>query len=242
MKEALLVTGSTSDLGYGYLKKFKNKNITIIAFYYDFEERLDDLIENYGLNIVKIYFDFLCLDNLEEKVKELSEKYFISKVLHLSAPIVKQERFNKISKEVFYNDFTIQVVSLVEILKVVLLRMKKEKKGKIVIILSSCVEGVPPKFWTSYVTSKYAMMGFLKSLVSKYGQFNIQINGISPSMIQSKFLNNMDERMIEMEIEKHPMKRTVSIDEVTEIIDYLFFNNNSFLNGNNILLTGGENF
>lgn len=242
MKEALLITGSTSDLGYGYLKKFKDKNITIIAFYYDFEERLDDLIENYGLNIVKIYFDFLCLDNLEEKVKELSEKYFISKVLHLSAPIVKQERFNKISKEVFYNDFTIQVVSLVEILKVVLLRMKKEKKGKIVIILSSCVEGVPPKFWTSYVTSKYAMMGFLKSLVSEYGQFNIQINGISPSMIQSKFLNNMDERMVEMGIEKHPMKRTVTIDEVTETIDYLFFNNNSFLNGNNILLTGGENF
>lgn len=242
MKEALLITGATSDLGYGYLKKFKDKNITIIAFYYDFEERLDDLIENYGLNIVKIYFDFLCLDNLEEKVKELSEKYFISKVLHLSAPIVKQERFNKISKEVFYNDFTIQVVSLVEILKVVLLRMKKEKKGKIVIILSSCVEGVPPKFWTSYVTSKYAMMGFLKSLVSEYGQFNIQINGISPSMIQSKFLNNMDERMVEMGIEKHPMKRTVTIDEVAETIDYLFFNNNSFLNGNNILLTGGENF
>lgn len=130
MKEALLITGATSDLGYGYLKKFKNKNITIIAFYYDFEERLDDLIENYKLDIVKIYFDFLYLDSLEEKVRELSEDYFISKVLHLSAPIVKQERFNKISKEVFYNDFTIQVVSLVEILKIVLLRMKKEKKEK----------------------------------------------------------------------------------------------------------------
>lgn len=242
MKEALLITGSTSDLGYGYLKKFKDKNITIIAFYYDFEERLDDLIENYGLNIVKIYFDFLCLDNLEEKVKELSEKYFISKVLHLSAPIVKQERFNKISKEVFYNDFTIQVVSLVEILKIVLLRMKKEKKGKIVIVLTSYTVGAPPKFLSSYVTSKYAVMGFLKSLVSEYGQFNIQINGISPSMIQSKFLNNMDERMVEMEIEKHPMKRTVTLDEIAETIDYLFFNNNSFLNGNNLLLTGGENF
>ncbi|MHD0315038.1 SDR family oxidoreductase [Fusobacterium varium] len=242
MKEALLITGATSDLGYGYLKKFKNKNITIIAFYYDFEERLDDLIENYKLDIVKIYFNFLHLDSLEEKVRELSEDYFISKVLHLSAPVVKQERFNKISKEVFYNDFTIQVVSLVEILKIVLIRMKKEKKGKIVVVLTSYTVGAPPKFLSSYVTSKYAVMGFLKSLVSEYGQFNIQINGISPSMIQSKFLNNMDERMIEMEIEKHPMKRTVTIDEVAETIDYLFFNNNSFINGNNILLTGGENF
>lgn len=30
-----------------------------------------------------------CLDNLEGKVRELSDDYFISKVLNLSAPIVK---------------------------------------------------------------------------------------------------------------------------------------------------------
>jgi 3-oxoacyl-[acyl-carrier protein] reductase len=242
LKEALLITGATSDLGYEYLKSFKGKNISILAFYYDFEERLDDLISNYDLDIMKIQFNFLKLNNLQEQVKELSKTFFISKVLHLSAPAVKQERFNKISMEIFTNDFSVQVLSLIEILKIVLIGMKKEKNGKVVVILSSCTLGVPPKFWSSYVTSKYALIGLLKSLVAEYSHFNIQINGISPSMMLSKFLNNMDERMIEMGIENHPMKRTIKTEEVIETINYLFESKNLFINGNNIVLSGGEVF
>ena len=240
MKEALLITGATSDIGYNYLKTLKGKEFIIIAFYYDFEERLDDLIENYGLDIVKVQFNFLKLEGLKEKVKELSEKYFISKVLHLSAPLIKQERFNKIPKETFINDFSIQVLSIIEILNIVLLQMKKEKKGKIIMILSSCTLGVPPKFWSSYVVSKYAVVGLIKSLVAEYGGYNIQINGISPSMIESKFLDNIDTRMVEMGIENHPMKRTITIEEVIETIEYLFESNNAFLTGNNFVLSGGE--
>jgi 3-oxoacyl-[acyl-carrier protein] reductase len=242
LKEALLITGSTADLGYSYLKNFKDKNIAIIAFYYDFEDRLDNLIENYKLNIIKVHFNFLNLDILKDKIKILSEQYFISKVLHLSAPAVKQERFNKTSLETFYNDFSIQVLSLVEILKIVLIEMKKEKKGKIVILLTSYTMGVPPKFLASYITSKYALMGLMKSIISEYGHFNIQINAISPSMINSKFLKNMDERMIDIEIEKHPMKRTITLEEVIETINYLFESKNLFITGNNIVLSGGEVF
>ena len=82
----------------------------------------------------------------------------------------------------------------------------------------------------------------LKSLVAEYSTFNIQINAISPSMINSKFLKNMDERLIEAEIEKHPLKRTIKIEEIVETINYILKSKNEFLNGNNILLTGGENF
>ena len=52
----------------------------------------------------------------------------------------------------------------------------------------------------------------------------------------------MDERIIEAEIEKHPLKRTIKIEEIVETINYILKSKNEFLNGNNILLTGGENF
>ena len=172
------------------------------------------------------------------KIKDIN----ITEVLHLAAPVVKQERFNKVDLSVFKNDFSIQVLSIVEILKIIIPKMKKEKKGKIIFILSSVVKGIPPKFWTSYVTCKYALDGLLKSLVAEFSSFNIQINAISPSMINSKFLKNMDERLIEAEIEKHPLKRTIKMEEIVETINYILESKNKFLNGNNILLTGGENF
>ena len=164
---------------------------------------------------------------MEEKIKDVN----IVEVLHLAAPVVKQERFNKVDLSVFKNDFSIQILSIVEILKIVIPKMKKEKKGKIIFILSSVVKGVPPKFWTSYVTCKYALDGLLKALVAEYSSFNIQINAISPSMINSKFLKNMDERLIEAEIEKHPLKRTIKIEEIVETINYILKSKNEFLNG-----------
>ncbi len=242
MREGILITGATSDIAYEFLKNYKEKNKVIVAFYYDYEERLDDLIENYNLNIIKVKYNFLNLEGITEILQDVLRDIFISEVLHLSAPVVKQERFNKINISQYNIDFSIQVLSIIEILKFIIPRMKKEKRGKIVFVLSSVINGVPPKFWTSYVTSKYALEGLMKSLVAEYSSFNIQINGISPSMIKSKFINNMDERLVEMEIEKHPMKRTIEIREIVETINYLFKSNNKFLNGNNLLLTGGENY
>lgn len=242
MKKGILVTGATSDIGYEFLKSFSGKDKVIVAFYYDYEERLDILENEYSLEIIRIKFNFLEPENLKEILEEKIKDINITEVLHLAAPVVKQERFNKVDLAIFKNDFSIQVLSIVEILKVVIPKMKKEKKGKIVFILSSVVNGVPPKFWTSYVTCKYALEGLLKSLVVEYSSFNIQINAISPSMINSKFLKNMDERLIEAEIEKHPLKRTIKIKEIVETINYILESKNEFFNGNNILLTGGENF
>lgn len=241
MREGLLITGATSDIGYNFLKQYKGNKI-IVAFYYDFEERLDDLIENYNLKIIKIKYNFLDLENIKKVLEEKIRDIFISEVLHLAAPAVKQERFNKTSITQYQNDFFIQVLSVVEVLKVLLPYMKKEKKGKIIFILSSVLKGIPPKFWTSYVTSKYALEGLMRALIAEYSKFEIQINAISPSMIRSKFINNMDERLIEMEIEKHPLKRTIELREVIETINYLLESNNKFLTGNNIVLTGGENY
>ena len=168
MKNGILVTGATSDIGYEFLKSFSEKNKLIVAFYYDYEERLDILENEYNLKIVRIKFNFLKPESLKEILEEKIKDINITEVLHLAAPVVKQERFNKVDLSIFKNDFSIQVLSIVEILKVIIPKMKKEKKGKIVFILSSVVNGVPPKFWSSYVTCKYALEGLLKYLLAEY--------------------------------------------------------------------------
>lgn len=242
MRKAILITGATSDLGYEYLKSLKSIEKKIIAFYFDFEERLYDLEKNYNLDIEKVKCDFLDIDNLSGLVKEISLKYSITEVLHLAAPPVVQERFHKVSLAQFQRDISIQLYSIIEILKVIIPNMKKGKYGKIIIVLSSCTIGVPPKFWTSYVTTKYALLGLIKSLIAEYAQFNIQINGISPSLMETKFLSDMDTRLVEMSKNENPLKRSVTLSEVVKSIQFLLSEDISFLSGNNIIMTGGEVF
>ena len=87
---------------------------------------------------------------------------------------------------------------------------------------------------------KYALLGLLKSLVSEYGEYGIQINGISPSMIDSKLLDNLDPLVKEMSKNSHPLKELITKREIIEFIDFLVTNNSKFLTGNNFNLSGGE--
>lgn len=239
MKEAILITGATSDLAIEYLNSIKNEEKTIIAFYYDYKERFEELKNNL-LEIIPIFCNFLDTNDISDKVSEISKKYNISTILHFAAPEIKMERFHKKEIKNYEVHFKVQFLSIIEILKYILPKMKKQKKGKIIFILSSVTISTPPKFWTEYVSMKYALLGLLKSLVAEYGEYGIQFNGVSPSMIDSKLLDSLDPLVKEMSKESHPLKELITKKEIVEFIDFLVKNDSKFLTGNNFNLSGGE--
>ena len=239
MRETILITGATSDLAYEYLNLIKNQEKTIIAFYYDCKERLENL-KNTSLEIIPIFCDFSNISDVSHKIVKVSENYDINVVLHFATPGIKMERFNKKETKDYELHFRVQFLSIVEILKIVLVKMKKEKRGKIIFVLSSVIFSTPPKFWTEYVSMKYALLGLLKSLISEYGEYGIQINGISPSMIDSKLLDNLDPLVKEMSKNSHPLKKLITKKEIVDFINFLITNNSKFLTGNNFNLSGGE--
>ena len=149
MSDQLLVIGATSDIGSEFLKSKHNESDEIIALFHNkkLEGCLDDLKRK---KIYKYNLDLNNLDNANSLGVQLSEKYDISKILHLAAPPFKQKNFEKIDiNDVIYN-LNVQLLSIIELLKPILKKMKKKKQGKIVFILSSVVLGVPPKYNSSW--------------------------------------------------------------------------------------------
>jgi 3-oxoacyl-[acyl-carrier protein] reductase len=109
-------------------------------------------------------------------------------------------------------------------------------------MLSSVVINVPPKALTQYTTIKYAMLGLVKSLASEYSDKNIQINAVSPSMVETKFLDNINEKLVELSAYNHPLKRNAQVNEITPIIKMLISKESDYINGVNIPITGGSTF
>ena len=239
MKEVILITGATSDLAFEYLNLIKDQEKIIIAFYYDLKERLEEF-RNSSLEIISVFCDFSDINDVSNKVVEISKKYDINTVLHFAAPRIKMERFHKKEIKDYEIHFKIQFLSIVEILKNILPKMKKQKKGKVIFILSSVTFSIPPTLLSEYVSMKYALLGLLKSLVSEYGEYDIQFNGISPSMIDSKLLDDLDPLVKEMSKESHPLKKLITKREIVEFIDFLLTKDSKFLTGNNFNLSGGE--
>ena len=91
-----------------------------------------------------------------------------------------------------------------------------------------------------YVTVKYALLGLMKSMAMEYADKGVSVNGISPNMMETQFLEQIDERIVEMNRENSSMKRNVKVEETVAVIQFLLSEGAGYMNGVNLNLSGGD--
>ena len=215
----------------------------IIAQYFSNEKTLREIQQKISAEMILRQADFSDAESTNIFAESLkAENFCPTHILHVPAVPVENKRFT----EIFWTDaekqFNVPCRSLWQVLQAVMPKMSKAKFGNIVLILSSYTLNVPPKFWSSYVMAKYALMGLGKSLAAEYAPKNIRVNMISPSMMQTKFIQNIYGAIVEQSAAKNPMKRNATPEDVAGLIEYLFSAENAFVTGANIPVAGGENF
>lgn len=243
-----LVMGASSDVGIAFLRqleqelKNRGQQAIVIAHYGSNDERLKQLRdEMVHLKIVPVQAD---LSKPEEVCAVITE---VQKwgdcpdyIIHLPARKLKYQKLKQLSIEDLKTDMEIQVYSLAQLAKTFLPLMAKKKSGRIVAMLSAVTLGMPPKFMTSYVTVKYALLGLIRSMATEYADKGITVNAISPNMMETQFLDEIDERIVEMNREQSVMKRNVRVDETVAGILFLLSENAGYINGVNLNMTGGD--
>lgn len=244
MDKIYCVIGATSDIGKAYIQELdkQNEKITVIAIYFGNKNELEKLEKELkNIKIDAIECDLSNNKNVQKTIEYIKEKYETpTHFLHLAARKFEYVKFSKFNWENVLNDLEIQVHSFAEIMKAFLPIMSKQKYGKVVVMLSSVTKNLPPKYLSSYTITKYALMGLVNSLVSEYREKGIQINAVSPTMVETRFLENIDERLIEMTAMNSGMKRNVKIEEVVGAIKYLMSDEAEYVNGLNLAMTGGD--
>lgn len=244
MDKKYLIIGATSTIGMSFIKNLNklNEKSTVIAVYNGDKTELEKLNNELGnIEMDFVQTDLSNPDDVQNSIQYIKEKYITpTHVLHLAARKFEYIKFSKFDWEKVSNDLEIQVHSFAEFMKAFLPEMAKQKYGKVVVMLSSVTKGVPPKYLTSYTITKYALMGLVNGLVSEYKEKGININSVSPTMVETNFLSNIDERIVEMTATASSMKRNVKVEEVVEAIEYLMSDNSNYTNGLNLQLTGGD--
>jgi len=242
MNNILLIIGASSDIGIDLIKNM-DKECLILAHYNNSDKKLLALSKKIDNKIVMLKANLSLEADIISMMNDIEKNYGIpNNIIHLAAPKIENIRFKNISWDDFQNDIDISLKSLTIILNRFLPKLAKQKKGKVVIMLSSCVINIPPKALTQYVVVKYALLGLVKSLASEYADKNIQINAISPSMVETKFLDNVNEKLVEVSAYNHPLKRNATFKDITPILKLLISKESDYLNGVNIPITGGSVF
>lgn len=123
--------------------------------------------------------------------------------------------------------------------KAVIVPMLEQKSGRIVNIASIAgKEGNP--MMNAYSTSKAAIIGFTKSLAKEVAQQNIMVNCISPSVIETRIVEQMGEEQRKILLAKIPMGRFGKTSEVAALAKFLVSEECTFSTGQCFNISGGR--
>jgi NAD(P)-dependent dehydrogenase (short-subunit alcohol dehydrogenase family) len=119
--------------------------------------------------------------------------------------------------------------------------MIKNNFGRIINISSVVgLKGFPMR--TAYGPAKAAIMNLTKVLAIEWAKFNINVNAVAPGAIKTEMLEDFIRRGIFNDgelIQKIPMGRLGTGDEIAEVILFLCSNSASYINGATIVVDGG---
>lgn len=222
MRNVYLITGASSDIGMAFLSSAaaKHPDALFYAHYRTMSDRLAGLKEELGERMQMIQADLSDENGIQTVIDSVIQ--VPTHILHLPAGKLELARLKQVSPRSIERQMQVQVYSLVGLYKHFLPLMAKQKHGYCVAVVSSVVEGLPPKFMTEYVIVKSALLGLVKSMAAEYVSKGVFINAVSPNMVQTKFLEHIDSRMLENLADASPLERHLRPEEVIGAIEFLF--------------------
>lgn len=235
MNKIFLVLGASSDVGIKLIDRINQTDdgAVIIAHYRNSNKTL---LEMKGIN--NNYIDFVCADlsvqnEVEELIKYVKEKYVApTHIIHLPASKFEYLKLKDIKWSEICTDLQIQVHSILSILQAFIPKMlKNDFNSKVLIMLSENTVCQPAKYTTAYTMVKYMLLGMINSLIEDYRGKKININAISPSMMNTKFLSQIDPRLLEMSGGNEKM---MDVEDVVPTMMYLLSSASDRINGMNV--------
>ncbi len=230
-----LVTGSSGKIGESIINLFLTENIDkVIAIY-----------NNTFINSTLIYNEkvlpYKCDLSHKENILDLYNNYLKNydfDILINCAGCCNDSPFLDISFEDFKKTFDTNFWSAYHLIKLLIPNMVLKKYGKIVNISSTSSFGTINK--SDYCASKAALDGLTRALAKEYSCNNITINSIQPSLINTDMLNILPDELLKDIINHTAIKRLGNPDEIANIVLFLSSDDSSYLNGENIIASGGS--
>lgn len=120
--------------------------------------------------------------------------------------------------------------------------MKEQESGGTIVNVSSLAGIGAAPMMSAYAASKHAVIGLTKTAAFEYGKYNIRVNAVCPTVIDTPmgqaFIEHNSDIVNRMKF-GIPMKRFGEAHEVADVIAWLCDESSSYVNGQEIRVDGG---
>ncbi len=147
--------------------------------------------------------------------------------------------FHLLKPDDFEADFQLNVLGAVKVLQALYPKLKKSESASVVLFSTVAVQkGM--NFHSSIAMAKGAVEGLVRSLAIEWAP-KIRVNAIAPSLVNTPLAAKLtaNPKTLEGVIEKHPLKRIGSPDDISQAALFLLSPESSWITGQVMAVDGG---
>ncbi|WP_158341214.1 beta-ketoacyl-ACP reductase [Buchnera aphidicola] len=236
-RKTALVTGANKGIGREISKKLIKKGIQVIG---------TSRTKN-GVNVINSYlkkngFGFILdlknTNSIPEKIKEIFKKINFIDILINNAGINEDNLLIYMSPRQWEDTIKVNLTAVFYMSKSIVRSMIKKRKGRIITI-SSVVAYTGNKGQINYSAAKSGLIGFHRSLALEVASKGITVNIVSPGLINTDLIKNLNYFQYKRYLSLIPMKRLGTTQDIANAVIFLSSSKASYITGQTLHINGG---
>lgn len=231
----IIVTGGSRGIGAAIIKKFAQNGDRVLLNYNKSDCEAEQIKAEYPNNIFLYKADVSNYNDIKAMCDYSINKFGRIDVLINNAGISQIKPFADITEEDWDNMMNVNLKGVYNCTKGVIDNMIHNKQGKIINISSIWGE-VGGSCEVHYSASKAGIIGFTKALAKEMGLSNIQVNCVSPGIIETDMNSMHDLEELKKDV---PLNKIGTPEDIANIVYFLASEDANYITGQVISVNGG---
>jgi len=237
MARVAIVTGGTRGIGGATSVALKNAGYKVAANYGSSDERAQAFKKETGISVYK--WDVSNFDACAAGVKQVEADLGPVDVVVNNAGITRDATLHRMDFAQWQAVIDTNLGSCFNMSRATFPGMRERKFGRIVNVGS--INGQAGQYGqVNYAAAKSGIHGFTKALAQEGAAHGVTVNAIAPGYINTEMVAAVPERVLEKIIERIPVGRLGTAEEIARAILFLVAEDAGFITGSTLSVNGGQ--
>lgn len=236
-----IVTGSAKGIGRACAVAFAKEGANVCINDVDVQEgtKVADEVRSYGVDSIFIKCDVTSEVDIKNMFRKTYDHFGHIDILVNNAGISPKLPFYEITASQFDHVISTNLRSNFICSKEVYGYMRENGWGRIVNLSSLAGLHGGINSAVHYSAAKAGIIGITKTLAKNMGMYNITVNCVAPGRIDTAMTKMLSKEQLEVVLDRIPLKRLGTIEEVANVIVFLASEGGSYITGSCVEILGG---